>query len=55
VNHINHNRLDNNVNNLEWSTTTEQNNHKRKCKKEILELVSSRPVWRVDKDTNETI
>jgi hypothetical protein len=55
VNHINHNRLDNNVNNLEWSTTTEQNNHKRKCKKEILELVSSRPIWRVDKDTNETI
>jgi len=55
VNHKNHNREDNNVNNLEWMTTTEQNNHKRKCKKEILELVSSRPVWRVDKDTNETI
>ena len=55
VNHKNHNREDNNVNNLEWMTTTEQNNHKRKCKKEIQELVSSRPVWRVDKDTNETI
>ena len=34
---------------------TEQNNHKRKCKKEILALVSSRPVWRIDKNTNEKI
>ena len=55
VNHINHNRLENNVNNLEWMTTTEQNNHKRKCKKEIKELVSSRAVWRIDKDTNEKL
>jgi len=55
VNHINHNRLDNHINNLEWMTTREQNNHKRKCKKEIQELVSSRAVWRVDKDSNETI
>jgi hypothetical protein len=55
VNHINHNRLDNNINNLEWMTTTEQNNHKRKCKKEIQELVSSRAVWRIDKDTNEKL
>jgi len=55
VNHINHNKLDNNINNLEWMTTTEQNNHKRKCKKEIQELVSSRAVWRLDKDTNEKL
>jgi len=55
VNHKNHNKLDNNVDNLEWMTTTEQNNHKRKCKKEIQELVSSRAVWRIDKDTNEKI
>lgn len=55
VNHINHNKLDNNINNLEWMTTTEQNRHKRKCKKEILELVSSRAVWRLDKDTNEKL
>ena len=36
-------------------TTTEQNNHKRKCKKEIQELVSSRAVWRIDKNTNEKL
>jgi len=40
VNHINHNRLDNNIKNLEWMTTTEQNNHRRKCKKEIQELLN---------------
>lgn len=55
VNHKNHNKTDNNINNLEWMTTTEQNNHKRKCKKEIQELISSRAVWRVDKDTNEKL
>jgi hypothetical protein len=55
VNHKDHNKLNNKLDNLEWATTTEQNNHKRKCKKEILELVSSRPVWRIDKDTNKKI
>lgn len=55
VNHKDHNKLNNNINNLEWATTTEQNQHKRKCKKEIQELVSSRSVWRVDKDSNKKI
>jgi len=55
VNHIDHNKLNNKLDNLEWATITEQNNHKRKCKKEIQELVSSRPVWRIDKNTNEKI
>jgi len=55
VNHKDHNKLNNNLSNIEWATTTEQNNHKQKCKKEIQELVSSRPVWRIDKDTNEKI
>ena len=55
VNHKDHNKLNNNLSNLEWATTTEQNNHKRKCKKEIKELVSSRPVWRIDKDSNEKL
>ena len=55
VNHKDHNKLNNNLSNLEWATTTEQNNHKRKCKKEIQELVSSRPVWRIDKNTNEKL
>jgi hypothetical protein len=55
VNHKDHNKLNNKLDNLEWATITEQNNHKRKCKKEIQELVSSRAVWRIDKDTNEKI
>ena len=55
VNHIDHNKLNNCLSNLEWATTTEQNNHKRKCKKEIQELVSSRPIWRVDIVTDEKL
>lgn len=55
VNHIDHNKSNNNLTNLEWATSHEQNNHKRKCKKEVQELISSRPVWRIDKKTNEKI
>jgi len=31
VNHKDHNKLNNHLDNLEWASTTEQNNHKRKC------------------------
>jgi hypothetical protein len=55
VNHKDHNKLNNAVINLEWASTTEQNNHKRKCDKDKQELVSSRPIWRVDKTTGERI
>ena len=33
VNHIDHNKLNNNLSNLEWATSSEQNKHKRKPKK----------------------
>ena len=55
VNHKDHNKENNNVDNLEWATSSEQNFHKRKCKKEIKELVSSRAVWRINNDTNEKL
>ena len=55
VNHKDHNKLNNSVENLEWATTTEQNRHKKKVPREIQRLMSSRKVWRVDKDTNQKL
>tara|TARA_B100001175_G_scaffold173891_1_gene147595 strand:- start:223 stop:1110 length:888 start_codon:yes stop_codon:yes gene_type:complete len=54
VNHKNHNRADNRVENLEWATQSEQNDHKRKPSKEVTRLVNSRSVWRCSLD-NERI
>jgi predicted RNase H-related nuclease YkuK (DUF458 family) len=55
VNHKNFDKLNNHVDNLEWATMKEQNNHQRKASKEILALCGSRSVWRVDITTNEKI
>ena len=55
VNHKNHVKIDNSVKNLEWATTAEQNRHRRKPKREIQRLISSRKVWRINIDTNEKI
>ena len=46
VNHINHNRTDNRVENLEWATMSEQNNHRKKS----LRLIGTRAVWRCSLD-----
>ena len=46
VNHKNHNRADNRVENLEWATMAEQNNHSRKVSKEVSRLIGARAVWR---------
>ena len=37
------------------ATTTEQNRHKKKVPREIQRLMSSRKVWRLDKDTNQKL
>ncbi|GIS52515.1 MAG: hypothetical protein Ct9H90mP28_2310 [Paracoccaceae bacterium] len=50
VNHKNHNRADNRVENLEWATVAEQNNHSRKASKEVTRLQNSRAVWRCSID-----
>jgi hypothetical protein len=55
VNHIDHNTLNNTVSNLEWASVSEQNNHKRKPNPENQMYVSSRAVWRLDKDTSERL
>tara|TARA_B100000530_G_C15920353_1_gene472907 strand:+ start:560 stop:1432 length:873 start_codon:yes stop_codon:yes gene_type:complete len=50
VNHKNHNRADNRVENLEWATAAEQNNHKKTQSKEVSRLKNSRAVWRCSLD-----
>ncbi len=50
VNHKNHNRADNRVENLEWATITEQNIHLRKPSTEVTRLRGSRAVWRCSLD-----
>ena len=37
VNHKNHNRTDNRVENLEWATQSEQNNHKENNQKKLAD------------------
>ena len=55
VDHKNRNRTDNRVENLEWATRKEQAENRKKVALERKQEISARPVWRIDKDTNEII
>ena len=55
VNHKDHNKLNNNVENLEWATSVEQNRHKKKCNPEQRQLAGSRAVWRIDPITGKKL
>ena len=50
VNHKNHNRAYNSIENLEWSTPKEQNLHQKKPSTEVTRLRGSRAVWRCSPD-----
>lgn len=52
INHKDHNKLNNNIDNLEWATSKEQNIHRRKSKNG---MEGARPVYRIDKNTNEKL
>jgi NUMOD4 motif/HNH endonuclease len=54
VNHKNKNKTDNRVVNLEWMTALEQNQHKTQNNFNP-KAISTRKVWKCDKDTHERI
>lgn len=53
VNHINHNTHDNRVENLEWNTSKEQNDHNYKTQSEKRKTIRARSVVCFNKITNE--
>lgn len=55
VNHIDHNTLNNSVSNLEWASVIQQNRHKSKPSPEIQMYMSSRAIWRIDKENGTKI
>jgi hypothetical protein len=59
INHKNKLRNDNRVENLEWSTMKEQNIHKNKDNdktiKKKINICSIKPIWRINKNTEEKI
>lgn len=55
INHINRMKNDNRIENLEWSTMSEQNFHKNIGKEKQIKITNYRPVWKINLQTNEKI
>jgi hypothetical protein len=58
VNHIDKCRTNNHVDNLEWNTVSEQEQHKNKTKKEAIEFGhghSRKIIYRINKDSDEIL
>lgn len=53
VNHKNKNKLNNHISNLEWMTRKENNIHR--CKDLIITTNKNKPIYRIDKNTNEVL
>lgn len=53
VNHKDKNKLNNNINNLEWMTRTENNKHR--CNGLLITCNKNKPISRLNKDTNEVL
>ena len=55
VNHIDRNRSNNHIHNLEWATMAEQNNHAFSNRDKIIKSINYRPIYKIDIITDQII